>query len=60
MQAINPPRPTHADMVLVQSQGRDTPSVQVDLAKARSAAEAIRAERVAALGPDPDCPVPIP
>ena len=35
MQAINPPRPTHADMVLVQSQGRDTPSVQEDLAKAR-------------------------
>jgi hypothetical protein len=58
MQAINPPRPTHEDMVLVPSQGRET--VQEDLAKARTAAEAIRAERVAALGPDPDNPCPIP
>jgi hypothetical protein len=58
MQVINPPRPTHEDMVLVQSPGRET--VQEDLATARNAAEAIRAERVAALGPDPDNPVPIP
>jgi hypothetical protein len=58
MQAINSPRPTHSDMVLVPTQGRET--VQQDLATARTAAEAIRAERVAAMGPDPDCPVPIP
>ena len=58
MQAINPPKPTHSDMVLVQSQGRQT--VQEDLAKARAAAESIRAERMAAMGPDPDCPIPIP
>jgi len=31
-----------------------------DIAQARAAAEAIRNEHVAALGPDPDCPVPIP
>ncbi len=58
MQTINPPRPTHADQVLVQSDGRET--VQEDLSTARTAAEAIRAERVAALGPDSDCPCPIP
>jgi uncharacterized protein with von Willebrand factor type A (vWA) domain len=58
VQAINPPKPTHDDMVLVQSDGRET--VQEDLATAQTAAEAIRAERVAALGPDPDNPVPIP
>jgi hypothetical protein len=58
MKEINAPRPTHEDMVLVQSAGRET--VQEDLATARRAAEAIRAERVAAMGPDPDCPVPIP
>jgi hypothetical protein len=58
MQAINAPKPTHPDMVLVQSEGRDT--VQQDLATARAAAEAIRSERVAAMGPDPDCPIPIP
>jgi hypothetical protein len=58
MQAINSPRPTHEDVVLVQSSGRET--VQQDLTTARKAAEAIRAERVAAQGPDPDCPVPIP
>jgi hypothetical protein len=47
-------------MVLVPSQGKDGATVQEDIAKARAAAEAIRQERVAALGPDPDCPVPIP
>ena len=60
MQAINPPKPTHPDMVLIPSQGRDAATVQQDIAQARAAAEAIRNERVAALGPDPDCPVPIP
>ena len=60
MEAINHPRPTHSDMVLQQSQGRAGEDVQADIAQARAAAEAIRAERVAALGHDPDCPVPIP
>jgi hypothetical protein len=59
MLGINIPKPTHPDMVLVRSQG-DPATVPDDLARARQAAEAIRAERVAALGPDPDCPVPIP
>jgi hypothetical protein len=60
MQTIGAPKPTHPDMVLTPSQGRDSAGVDQDIAKARQAAEAIRAERVAALGPDPDCPVPIP
>lgn len=60
MLGINLPKPTHSDMVLVPSQGKDGATVQEDIAKARAAAEAIRNERVAALGPDPDCPVPIP
>jgi hypothetical protein len=60
MMAINPPRPTHSDMVLVQSQGRDGATVQQDLATARAAAEAIRHERELAMGPDPMAPVPIP
>ena len=58
MQAVNTPKPTHPDMVLVQSQGRET--VQQDLATARQAAEAIRAERIAAFEADSDCPAPIP
>ena len=58
MLAINPPKPTHPDMVLVQSDGRET--VQQDMAAARVAAQDIREEREAAMGPDPDCPVPIP
>ncbi len=59
MLSINAPKPTHPDMVLVQSTGHPA-TIQEDIAKAREAAEAIRAEREAALGPDPDCPVPIP
>jgi hypothetical protein len=60
MQTIGAPKPTHRDQVLTPSQGRDPAAVDRDIATARKAAEAIRAERVAALGPDPDCPVPIP
>ena len=58
MLAVNLPQPTHPDMVLVQSQGRET--VQQALATARAAAEAIRRERELAMGPDPQAPVPIP
>ena len=47
-------------MALIPAQGRDPEDVHQDIAQARAAAEAIRNERVAALGPDPDCPVPIP
>ncbi len=54
------PKPTHSDMALIPAQGRDPANVQADVHQARVAAEAIRNERVAALGPDPDCPVPIP
>jgi len=56
----NNPKPTHSDMALIPAQGRDPEDVHQDIAQARAAAEAIRNERVAALGPDPDCPVPIP
>ena len=52
MLGINIPKPTHPDMVLVRSQG-DPATVPDDLAKARQAAEAIRAERVAARDPIP-------
>ena len=54
------PKPTHSDMALIPAQGRDMEDVQQDIRQARAAAEAIRNERVTALGPDPDCPVPIP
>ena len=54
------PMPTHADQALIPAQGRDPNDVQVDIQRARAATEAIRNERTAALGPDPDCPVPIP
>jgi len=47
-------------MALIPAQGRDPEDVQQEIRQARAAAEAIRNERVAALGPDPDCPVPIP
>jgi hypothetical protein len=60
MQTIGAPKPTHSDMALIEAQGRDPEDVHQDIRQARAAAEAIRAERVAALGPDPDCPVPIP
>ena len=45
---------------LDSGQGRDPEDVHADIRQVRAAAEAIRNERVAALGPDPDCPVPIP
>ena len=60
MQTIGAPKPTHSDMALIPAQGRDPEDVHADICQARAAAEAIRAERIAALGPDPDCPVPIP
>ena len=60
MQTIGAPKPTHSDMALIPAQGRDPEDVHADIQQARAAAEAIRNERVAALGPDPDCPVPIP
>jgi len=40
MQAINSPRPTHSDMVLVPTQGRET--VQQDVADVRAAQRAQR------------------
>ena len=51
MQTIGPPKDNGT---------LDTILVQVNVRQARVAAEAIRNERVAALGPDPACPVPIP
>ena len=60
MQVIGAPKPTHSDMTFIQAQGRDPEDVHQDIRQAQAAAEAIRNERVAALGPDPDCPVPIP
>ena len=60
MQTIGSPKPTHSDMALIPSQDRAPEDVHQDIAQARATAEAIRNERVAAMGPDPDCPVPIP